>query len=669
MATMKASPRLHDRLKCPLCLMVFKMPRILPCFHSFCQGCLQSHISKNIKNNENAKSFQCPICKKATRNSSGRKTSDLALAFPLNTVASFLLSVKNEKADFTCDPCRLGDKAITGEGYCLTCDETLCKQCIMYHRANKTMHTHEILNIDELTSKPEYIIKLSKTADCPKHTDQEVAYYCKDHKILFCDKCQNDHKGCFNKRDLLQHAREEIEQGKIEEVMEQFWNLLEHLETFIRTNKENVKSLENQVEKVIKELQRIRNKFNETFDELETKVKQECERIYNNEASRVFQENERCKPIIASIRTSYKLMETMTTYGLKSDFNIYLTLNKMENHLEYYNKSVKKYFSKKNFVTVELNEELKKLENLQKHGGSLISVYEHQIDSPYKQLTVSSDDYKITRIKVVDIRDTDARNTHYTGAAFSSTGDSYVLVDRENNKCLLFTSSNNCISQMELPAKPWDVCLCGENDVAVSFPEAKLVQIAKLKDGLFDSARMISVDIDVSGLAALDKDNLVFSGKLSGKYCWGVIQTSDGGKKLSHFEINDSEDLNDEFFHTYLAVNTTMDRVYISCSGINTVYCYGLDGRVNFKYQNKDLNIPLCIDLDSENNVYVVGYRSPNIHQLSPDGRLIQIVQSGVPLDPVALTFHPNGENFIVTGQRQARKLYVFRINYKGYQK
>ncbi|KAL3837142.1 hypothetical protein ACJMK2_022520 [Sinanodonta woodiana] len=665
MAATKASPRLHDRLKCPLCLMAFKIPRILPCFHSFCQGCLQSHISKKIKNDENAKSFPCPICKKVTLNTSGRKMSDIAIAFPLNTVASFLLSVKNEKAEFSCDPCKLGDKAIAGEGYCLICDEVLCKQCITYHRANKSMTSHEILDMEELTSKPEYVIKLSKTADCPKHSDQEVEYYCKDHKILFCHKCQNDHKGCFYKCDLMQHAREEIERGKVEDVMKQFWNLLQHLETFIRTNKEHVKSLESKVEQVLKEIQRIRNKLNESLDELETKVRQECESTLKKEADRMLQENERCKPIVASIRTSYKLMETMTKYGLKTDFNIYLTLNKMENHLEDYNKSVKKFFSRSNYVTLELNEQLKKLDHLEWEEGSLICIQEYQIDSPYKQVRVSSEDYTITRIKVVDIQDSVNKNTHYTGVAFSNTGDSYVLVDRENKRGLLFTSTNKYISQVELPAKPWDACFCGENDVALSFPEAKLIQIATLKNSVFDSARTISVDMEVSGLAALDKDKLVFSGKLNGKYCWSVIQTGDM-KQLSHFEINDPEDVTDKFFHTYLAVNSTKDRVYISCSGTNSVYCYGLDGRVFYKYQHKDLNIPLGIDIDSENNVYVVGYRSLSIHQISPEGRLIQIVQSGVPLDPVALTFEPKGDNFIVTGERQNNKLYIFRLKYKS---
>ncbi|KAL3837143.1 hypothetical protein ACJMK2_022521 [Sinanodonta woodiana] len=668
MAATKTTPRLHDHLKCPLCLMVFKMPRILPCFHSFCQGCLQSHISKQIKSNVNTRSFQCPICDNVTRCPGGRKTSDLAIAFPLNTVASFLLSVKNEKAEFFCDPCKLAGKSITAVEYCMACDETLCKQCTMYHKTNKTLNTHEILNMVELTSKPEYVIKLSKTADCPKHSDQEVEYYCKDHKILYCGKCQNDHRICSNKRDLVQHAREEIEKRKVEDVMKQFWDLLEHLETFIRTNKENVKSLESQVEELTNELQRIRNKLNDTLDELEIKVRQEGERRCKKEAHRMLQENERCKSIIASIRNSYKLMETMTKYGLKTDFNIYLTLNKMENHLEDYNKSVNKYFSKMNNVTLELNEQLKKLCNIQIEDESLIFVNDRQMDSPYKQVRVSSEDYTITRIKVVDIQDSVNKNTHYTGVAFSNTGDSYVLVDRENNRCLLFTSSNNCISQVELPAKPWDVCFCGESDVAVSFPEAKLIQISKLIDNVFDSARTISVDMEVSGLAALDKDKLVFSGKLNGKYCWSVIQTGDM-KQLSHFEINDPEDVTDKFFHTYLAVNSTKDRVYISCSGTNSVYCYGLDGRVFYKYQHKDLNIPLGIDIDSGNNVYVVGYRSLSIHQISPEGRLIQIVQSGVPLDPVALTFEPKGENFIVTSQRQTRKLCVFRIKYNGDQK
>ncbi|XP_046584031.1 tripartite motif-containing protein 2-like [Haliotis rubra] len=56
--------RLKDRvLTCTICLELFSDPKILPCFHTFCKGCLWSHVLNTVK----MQRFPCPLCRTEIR--------------------------------------------------------------------------------------------------------------------------------------------------------------------------------------------------------------------------------------------------------------------------------------------------------------------------------------------------------------------------------------------------------------------------------------------------------------------------------------------------------------------------------------------------------------------------------------------------------------------------
>lgn len=54
-----ASATINDEVTCPLCLDLYSDPRLLPCYHTFCSGCIGQLIEKSCK--ENDKTFSCPL--------------------------------------------------------------------------------------------------------------------------------------------------------------------------------------------------------------------------------------------------------------------------------------------------------------------------------------------------------------------------------------------------------------------------------------------------------------------------------------------------------------------------------------------------------------------------------------------------------------------------------
>ncbi|KAL3891424.1 hypothetical protein ACJMK2_003686 [Sinanodonta woodiana] len=80
---------------CPICLEQFNIPRQLPCAHSFCEKCLQSHITTQAGKITELSNIKCPVC----RNPAGpfikdRPTSEWATLFPVNTVLQSIFPVK-----------------------------------------------------------------------------------------------------------------------------------------------------------------------------------------------------------------------------------------------------------------------------------------------------------------------------------------------------------------------------------------------------------------------------------------------------------------------------------------------------------------------------------------------------------------------------------------------
>ena len=56
------------KLLCSICLEDFKIPKLLPCFHSFCLLCLESYVQQggNTKGSKAKGKFDCPLCRAVT---------------------------------------------------------------------------------------------------------------------------------------------------------------------------------------------------------------------------------------------------------------------------------------------------------------------------------------------------------------------------------------------------------------------------------------------------------------------------------------------------------------------------------------------------------------------------------------------------------------------------
>ncbi|XP_041371608.1 uncharacterized protein LOC121385136 [Gigantopelta aegis] len=79
----------EDGVSCPLCRDVYEDPRTLPCGHTFCSHCLESHISASIGHD---KTFRCPMCMRSIHMQDDTKAiNSWATQFPLIVALTYAI--------------------------------------------------------------------------------------------------------------------------------------------------------------------------------------------------------------------------------------------------------------------------------------------------------------------------------------------------------------------------------------------------------------------------------------------------------------------------------------------------------------------------------------------------------------------------------------------------
>ncbi|KAK3600561.1 hypothetical protein CHS0354_003498 [Potamilus streckersoni] len=603
---------------CPLCFEQFNRPRQLPCVHSFCEECLQSQIiNENIKD-MNLSHVKCPVCGTSTSYTiKNRPISEWASTFPVNTV---LPSVK----DGLCKACRC-ISVQAGEN-CTRCQEAM-DQDFRVQKKLKTSKDHTIPGTEKLFCNPENVTKFVEGFTCIEHDGSDIKYYCKDHMVLCCGTCTiQTHKMCSIML-ILGEEFPRIMQAWFPYEMISCLELIENdLKTCIKMNISSVKTLEIQNKTEITNIGEARKKINAVLDKLEEQLTREANRIHKEEIDKKCYDNRMFSSHLQALRNSQYLLKAVDKHG--SNLHKFLTVEKMRSQLHFYR-------------------------NLIENDKKADTITEVQLSSPLKSI-LSDSLCEMAKIVTVDKLNTHPTYFHsqqlccllekcyliypegptdpqpkYTGAAFLH-GDRLMLADYNNKKCILLNSTYNVIASHTLTDNPWNVCALDEQEVAVSFVTSTEIHILSVLDDVIRPIKTISTRFCNNGMAASGKGEMVVNSFcFDQSSCWSIYLRYDLGISCTYKSYSSS--------FNYIAINNKFTHVYIAIDETNSLLCFDTYGRQQFTYSNAYLIGPRGVAVDRYDNIYVVGFHSCNIHQLSPLGSLLQIITEGLSQTPCAI--------------------------------
>ena len=132
---------------CASCNQVYKNPKYLPCYHSYCEGCLE-------KMQEHSKII-CPTCEIETIIPDGGVKGLPNNYYMHHSVNKFVLDNELEnEIEQKCQDCNEDYTVIV---LCTDCKLFLCHFCKEAHRYSKSCCSHNLIPLTELRSKKDLI--------------------------------------------------------------------------------------------------------------------------------------------------------------------------------------------------------------------------------------------------------------------------------------------------------------------------------------------------------------------------------------------------------------------------------------------------------------------------------------------------------------------------------
>ncbi|XP_057666491.1 brain tumor protein [Diorhabda carinulata] len=229
-----------SELHCQQCREPISDPKLLSCFHTFCNNCLEKN------------KLICPRC-----NSESIE----------GILSSLLFNGDNSNevnlAPVRCTGCK--HKKLDAVARCVDCVNYLCSNCVMAHQFMHCFEGHRVVNLQEIKEETKngllsnsIMSNTEKSMICPRHKSELLKYYCRTCAVPICKECLNlDHPvGLHDYEHISEAAPKQIE-------------AIQHAVTEAKSKATDIRNSLKNAEHVSSRLQvhyhKAQNEINDTF--------------------------------------------------------------------------------------------------------------------------------------------------------------------------------------------------------------------------------------------------------------------------------------------------------------------------------------------------------------------------------------------------------------------
>ena len=290
-------------------------------------------------------------------------------------------------------------------------------------------------------------------------------------------------------------------------------------------------------------------------------------------------------------------------------------------------------------------------------SGHLLS-FKLQIMASSKTVLLSR---KVQSRSQVNVKAGDDKKTpDITGCIVMTNGD-VVLCDWYNDKIKLLNSSGVLTGNVELSSRPWDVSVLYQTSVIVTLPFSGQLQVVQVYPQL-KPWRVIQLNKWCRGVAVGKGELYVTCHNPFGPGN-GEIRVLDlDGKVKRRLGVN--QDGSFMFiWPTYITVNSSGEKIFVSDWSTDTVTCMSVDGRVIYTYKDGSMRGPKGLLCDSEDNILVCGEGTNNVQVLTADGkRHCTLLTESDGLEYPHSIAYRDSDNTLLVGCRDSDHLLSFQL-------
>ncbi|KAJ7332856.1 hypothetical protein JRQ81_015036 [Phrynocephalus forsythii] len=231
----------EDFLTCKICYDLYLVPKILPCLHSYCLGCLDPLVENGT--------VQCPECCLQTQVPEG--AAGLKTNFFINGLLE-LFQMKCNK-DLECTVCSNVQHSAAATSRCLDCKDFLCQTCSQGHCCSRLTLHHKVVKVEDfLAGHYDTEMRFLQELCCQEHPQEALRFFCDACNVPICRDCHMlDH---FQHKVVSMASAVQQEQPSVE-------HLIKTLQGTIASISEQEKAAEAAMDKLNAEGERIKEKI------------------------------------------------------------------------------------------------------------------------------------------------------------------------------------------------------------------------------------------------------------------------------------------------------------------------------------------------------------------------------------------------------------------------
>eukprot|EP00105_Crassostrea_gigas_P041164 XP_019925312.1 PREDICTED: tripartite motif-containing protein 45-like [Crassostrea gigas] len=579
---------------CSICLEQYKSPVSLHCSHAFCQTCLSTHIKSSCEDCDQPIGFPCPLCRvfiPAPGEINQYSVDEWATKFPVN---KFLPSVVGVPV-ILCKPCQEDEEEVKAHSWCKDCSEALCEECAKYHKKPRPSRHHVVISITECSG----ISQIPDTLEICENHGRKFELFCRKHYLPCCSVCvTTEHSSCTSFCQLEEIGRDFIEPEKVKVLqsgMEKFGTKLKYI---IGEGRTNMKRNDDIVDTFTKKLLEFTTNIIQVVKKLEEEHLNEISRLSKESNSKLQKSVESFEQRFLYLKYWKEILLKNLSNETASETKKVLSYIKLKNIHE--NLQRLKYTKIDICIKTKLLDDVKKLIEL----PCLANV---SADERLDQVSLNVD---YTRAKVNKTSEFTIEGTNISGVSFLSNGNLF-LADYKGKRCVMCDTNGVILQETRIPVSPWGVCASGI-DILITLPYER--SILKFDSTSFETIETVYVGCHCYEIAAFGNTIVLSTDKSVETLVDGFSATKrktllSGLKSVSDIAIDNE------------------NNVICSSYSDHIVRKLDLRGNVLFTYNHEKLRSPYRLTTDSKGNIFVYGSGSSNIHILSRDGKLLQIME------------------------------------------
>ncbi|VDI53600.1 tripartite motif-containing protein 2/3 [Mytilus galloprovincialis] len=278
MATaVEVKDELSELLTCPICLEIFRVPKYLPCLHTFCESCICTFIISSVTKEKDKSGFMCPVCRKVVSLQEHPSNPETwALQLPINHLITSMMDLKDfTRSNKMCNACQLSSVSKTAVSWCTVCCEAYCIECVKDHRKFRMTLNHKIISIEELKSC-ESMVGKSGIVFCDEHPDKAIEVFCKDHSKSCCTLCATIyHRKCESVTTIDKATAGIKTATKTTELYQKLQQFSQEIDSSLKLNKNNKSEIETESTNIISEIDTLKSNIIKHLARMENEIKGE----------------------------------------------------------------------------------------------------------------------------------------------------------------------------------------------------------------------------------------------------------------------------------------------------------------------------------------------------------------------------------------------------------